>query len=77
MAKFNEENAKHYDCTDTLNCTAPQLADKQWGSSSITHDPKYDDDDFFGVSYTMADWGTYPSVVTVAPEFMFYYQQYR
>ena len=80
MAKFNEQNADHYECTGTdtiANCTAAQLANKQWGSSSITHNPPYNDGEYFSESYTMADWGTYPSVVTVAPEFMFYYQQYR
>ena len=77
MAKFNEQNAEQHGCTDTLNCTASQLADKQWGSSAITLNPLLYNDDFLGVSYTMADWGTYPSVMTIAPEFKFYYQQYR
>ena len=59
------------------------MADKQWGASSITRNPRITSetedpllDNYFNKTYTMTGWGAYNVIgAPVSPEFMYYFNQ--
>ena len=81
----NALNAVWFDCHYAIdnNCTSGELADKQWGASSITHNPRITSetedpvlDNYFNITYTMTGWGAYTVIgAPVSPEFMYYFNQ--
>lgn len=63
-----------YGCVDYFNCTAAELATKQWTHQTVTLNPYQADPIYTPVSESMAYWGAYPTPqldynVISAPEF--------
>jgi hypothetical protein len=75
--------ASDYGCTiNALNCTAIELANKQWGTSFITKFPTSasslpSDNNVNPSSITIANWGDYPVPgVSKPPEYFYYHFTY-
>lgn len=69
--------SSHFNCTDgdlvPDNCTSDQLATKQWGSSVITLDPLYSNDNYTKAGVSMANWGAFLiPALPQAPEYGYY-----
>lgn len=67
----------HFNCTDgdiiPTNCSSYQLAAKQWGSSVVTLDPSYSNEQFTKPTMTMSNWGDYIiPALPQAPEYGYY-----
>lgn len=84
LAQVNKNNSEHYNCSsvptefpyieDGNNCTAGELTLLQWGSSGVTLDPFYLNNNYTKTTYSMAkDWGIYPiDFVSEAPEYSYW-----
>lgn len=67
-------------CYDTANCTADEMANKQWGSSQISFYPRFNGDipnKYFPKVYTISEWGNYKTYGAPIPlEFKYYNIEY-
>ena len=64
-----------------MKCTAEELANKQWGSSSVTLNPLFigpDADKYFPKTWTISKWGNeYITIGAPIPlEFKYYNQEH-
>lgn len=52
--------ALQYGCANNTNCTADEIAEKQWGQSLITDNPINADPVYTPKQNTCLNWGSYP-----------------
>lgn len=74
VMNFARDVSIHYGCINQNNCTADEIAQKQWGQSLITNSPLNADPVYTPKQLTCYDWGDYPSYACLhaPPEYKYW-----